>query len=288
MNGRKASRQRLEGVVRIGHSPDPDDAFMFFGLLEGKVRMRGVRFAEVVEPIEDLNRRALEGELEVTALSAHAYARCADRYRIMSAGASLGRGYGPVVVARERMGMGDLAGGTVAIPGELTTAALVARLALPAVRYASFAFDEVPRAVLDGRVTAGVLIHEGQLTYAAQGLIRIADFGEWWGRETGGLPLPLGLDAVRRDLGPETSAELNRCLRDSIAWALAHPDEALEYARGFGRGIDPDTNRRFVAMYVNRDTRELPEEAVRALGELYRRAVAAGVLERVPEVDVVR
>ena len=276
------------GLIRIGHSPDPDDAFMFYALLKGEVRVPGIRFAEVVEPIEDLNRRALRGELEMTALSAHAYARCSDRYRILAAGSSVGRGYGPVLVGREAGGIEALAGEAVAIPGELTTAALVARLIMPAGRFVSFAFDEIPQAVLEGRVKAGVLIHEGQLTYAAQGLARILDFGVWWDAETGGLPLPLGLDAVRRDLGAETTAALSGALRDSIAFALDRPDGALEYARGFGRGIDPDLNRRFVGMYVNRDTRDLPEDGVTALAELYRRAVEAGLIERVPELDIVR
>lgn len=275
-------------LIRIGHSPDPDDAFMFYGLLKNRLVIDGFRFEEVIEPIEDLNRRALNGELEMTAISAHAYAKCSDRYWILSAGASLGRGYGPLLVAVKPMDGAALAGRiSVAVPGELTTAALVTRLILPDAVHVPVSFDDVPAAVLSGRVDAGVLIHEGQLTYASQGLVKLIDFGEWWAGQTGGLPLPLGLDAVRSDLGEEVARALNRALKESIAHAFEHADAALEYARGFGRGIDPDVNSRFVRMYVNGDTRELPADARTALVELYRRAVTAGILERAPEVRVV-
>jgi 1,4-dihydroxy-6-naphthoate synthase len=182
----------------------------------------------------------------------------------------------------------DLARGLpVAVPGELTTAALVTRLVLPGAVHVHVPFDEVPDAVLSGRAAAGVLIHEGQLTYASHGLVKLMDFGEWWATETSGLPLPLGLDAVRSDLGESVARVLNRALKDSIAYAFDHADAALEYARGFGRGIDPDVNSRFVNMYVNGDTRELPDDAKDALVELYRRAVAAGCLDSAPEVRVV-
>ncbi len=274
-------------LLRVGHSPDPDDAFMFYGLLTGAVPLEGHRFQEVVEPIERLNARALRGELEVTALSAHAYAFCADRYWILSSGASVGRGYGPLLVAAKPLDPESLAGRTVALPGELTTAALLARLILPGARFIQRDFDRVPAAVLEGEADAGVIIHEGQLTYASLGLVKLLDFGEWWADRTGGLPLPLGLDAVRADLGRETAAAIGRALRASIEHAFAHAPAALEYARGFGRGISPEVNDRFVRMYVNQDTRELPADGVRALEEMNLRAVAAGVIPRAPAVTII-
>lgn len=274
-------------LVRVGHSPDPDDAFMFYALVKGKVALEGMTFREVVEPIDDLNRRALAGELEITALSAHTWAQCSDRYWILSAGASIGRGYGPLLVATRPMSLADLAGRTVALPGALTTAALVARMILPSTTFVHCRFDEIPDAVTSGRADAGVLIHEGQLTYASLGLVKLLDFGVWWAGETGGLPLPLGLDAVRSDLGRETALAMNHALKASIAWAFAHADEAMEYARGFGRGIAPDVNRTFVKMYVNQDTRELPPDAIAALRELFARAAAQGLLAKAPDVQII-
>ena len=259
---------------------------MFYAMLHGKVALEGFRFTDVVEPIDDLNRRALTGELEITALSAHAWARCAGRYRILSAGSSIGRGYGPLLVATRPVALADLEGRTVALPGDLTTAALLARMILPRSRFIARRFDEIPAAVTGGEADAGVLIHEGQLTYASLGLVKLLDFGAWWAGETGGLPLPLGLDAVRTDLGEETARAFNRVLKDSIAWGFANPDEAMAYARGFGRGIAEDVNRTFVRMYVNQDTRELPPDGVAALTELFRRATAAALLETVPPVTI--
>lgn len=260
---------------------------MFYALLKGKVPFDGYAFQDVVEPIEDLNRRALAGELEVTALSAHAYARCADRYWILSSGASVGRGYGPLLVAREARSLASLAGRPVALPGELTTAALVARLVLPEARFVQVRFDEIPAAVLGGTVDAGVLIHEGQLTWQSLGLSRLLDFGVWWADQTGGLPLPLGLDAIRADLGEDAARAMDRALKASIAYAFDHAADAMAYARSFGRGIDEITNDRFVRMYVNQDTRELPADGRAALAELYRRAVAAGLLPAPPALRFV-
>lgn len=270
-------------VLRVGHSPDPDDAFMFYALLRGHVTLDGFSFTEVVEPIEDLNRRALRAELEVTALSAHTWALAADRYFIMSAGASVGRGYGPLLVSAGPRELASLAGATVILPGELTTAALVARLIMPKTTFIYRRFDEVPDAVLRGEADAGVIIHEGQLTWQALGLSKILDFGVWWADQTGGLPLPLGLDAIRADLGEELGVKVNAALRDSIQYAFDHAPAALEYARNFGRGIDPVTNETFVKMYVNQDTRELPPDGRAALRELVRRAAAAGIIPRAPE-----
>ncbi len=274
-------------LLRVGHSPDPDDAFMFYALLKGHVTLDGFTFKEVVEPIEDLNRRALAGELEVTALSAHTWALAADKYLIMSAGASVGRGYGPLLVSTKPRELGSLKGATVILPGALTTAALVARLILPDTTFIYRRFDEVFDCLARGEADAGVIIHEGQLTWASLGLHKILDFGVWWADQTGGLPLPLGLDAIRADLGEATGVRFNAALRDSIQYAFDHAPDALEYARDFGRGIDPKTNEAFVKMYVNQDTRELPEDGRAALRELVRRAAAAGIIPRAPDVRIV-
>ncbi len=273
-------------TIQVGHSPDPDDAFMFYALSSCRVVVPGVSVRHVLEDIESLNRRALQGELEVTAVSAHAYAYLADTYTVMRAGASVGRGYGPVLVAREARALADLAGARVAVPGSLTTAALVLALAVPGVVPVVVPFDRILDAVTGGEVEAGLVIHEGQLTYGAHGLTRLLDLGEWWHAETGG-PLPLGLDVVRTDLGEELVAALARGLRESIDYAMAHEDEALPYALQFGRGIPLETARRFVRMYVNEDTRDLGDEGIAALRTLYDRGAAAGIIPRVPDFSVV-
>jgi 1,4-dihydroxy-6-naphthoate synthase len=277
-------------LIRVGHSPDPDDAFMFYALASCRVVVPGVRIEHVLEDIESLNRRALQGELEVTAVSAHAYAYLADRYWIMRAGASVGRKYGPKLVAREATGWtspADLRGKRVAIPGTMTTAALVLQLAVDGVETVAVPFDEILDAVTSGGADAGLVIHEGQLTYGERGLRLLLDLGEWWHDETGGLPLPLGLDVVRSDLGRDLAEELSRGLREAIDYAIAHEDEALPYALQFGRGIPLDTARRFVRMYVNADTQDLGPEGERALRLLYDRAHARGIMPRVPELVIV-
>src|SRR5262245_8719426 len=269
-------------VLRVGHSPDPDDAFMFFGFARGLVRVRDFEIEHVLEGIEALNQRALRGELEVTAISAHAYPSVANRYWILPTGASVGRGYGPIVVTRQGSwsgsgGLGALEGVDVALPGPLTTAALLARLYIPGARFRHLPFDEILPAVRDGVAAAGVLIHEGQITFADQGLERIADFGKLWHDEEG-LPLPLGLDVVRKDLGPELAREIDAALRGSIRCAIERADEAIAYALRFGRGIGEEIGRRFVRMYVNDDTLALPPEGRRALRRLYERAASVGLL----------
>ncbi|MGH7549353.1 MAG: menaquinone biosynthesis family protein [Gemmatimonadota bacterium] len=271
-------------TLRFGHSPDPDDAFMFFGLARGAVTIRDFRVEHVLEDIQSLNEKALKGAIEVTAISAHAYPRVADRYWIMHCGASMGRGYGPVVVARPDGpgSMADLGGRAVAIPGVLTTAYLVARLYLPRFDAVPMAFDRIPDAVLAGEVDAGLVIHEGQVTYADQGLARLGDLGAVWLEDTG-LPLPLGLDVVRRDLGRELAGEIAEALAASIDYAFEHEDEAVAYALDYGRGLDPDRTRRFVRMYVNEYTRNMGDEGRRALETLYERAAAA---ELVPPVEI--
>jgi 1,4-dihydroxy-6-naphthoate synthase len=275
-------------VLRVGHSPDPDDAFMFYGLASGAVTIRDYRIEHVLEDIQSLNERALQGAIEVTAISAHAYPRVADRYWVMRCGASMGKGYGPILVARPGgpASVDALAGRRLAIPGELTTAYLVARLYLPEFEAVPVVFDRIPAAVLEGRVDAGLVIHEGQITYAEMGLEKIADLGEMWLSDTG-LPLPLGLDVVRKDLGREIAGEISAALAASIEHAFKHEEEAVEYALGFGRGLDLETTRRFVLMYVNDYTRDMGREGRQALEILLARAAAAGLVPPVPVIELI-
>ena len=270
-------------TVRIGHSPDPDDAFMYYAIAKGKVDLAGYGVVQVLEDIESLNRRALVGELEVTALSIHAYAHLADRYALMSCGASMGDGYGPIVVAREPLTKDALAGKTIVIPGTLTSAYLALRLYLEAdFPFVVAPFDRIMEIVASGGAEAGLIIHEGQLTYAGQGLTKVADLGAWWAERTGGLPLPLGGNAVRRDLGHDAMRELTRIYRESIEFALSHRAEALDYAKGFGRGLDDGLNDRFVGMYVNELTRDYGERGRRAIQRFLDEGADAGI---VPAID---
>ncbi len=271
-------------VIRIGHSPDADDAFMFYALTHGKVEMPGVRIEHVLEDIESLNRRAATGELEVTAISCATYPSIADRYRIMDPGASMGKGYGPIVVARRPLDEAELAESAIAVPGLGTTAYLLLRLVLGDPPVIVVPFDRIIEVVLEEQAHAGLLIHEGQITYAALGLVKVLDLGERWTKETG-LPLPLGINVTRRDLGPALAAQLSEALRASIRYAHAHPEEAVGYALRYGRGIDAATCTRFVHMYVNDYTVTLGEEGRQALETLYRRAVTAGLLAAMPPID---
>lgn len=273
-------------TVRIGHSPDPDDAFMFYALTAGKVRIEGVTIQDVLEDIETLNRRARSGELEVTAVSAATYALVADRYRLMDAGASMGRGYGPVLVARDAMDPREVPDKVVAIPGAHTTAALLLRLYCGDPPVIEVAFDKIPRVVAEGQADLGLLIHEGQITHAELGLTKVLDLGESWLDDTG-LPLPLGVNVVRRDLGDDLHQALAQGLRDSIAWAHANVDEALDHAMRYGRGIDRETCRRFVLMYVNDYTLTLGAEGRAALERLFGEAHRRGLLPQGPPIDPV-
>ena len=236
--------------VRIGHSPDPDDAFLFYAMTQGKIPLEGFAVTHRLMGIEELNGLALRGELEMTAISLHAYAYCGARYLLLTAGASVGEGYGPVVVAREPMDLATLKRTPVAVPGRLTTAALLLQLAAGPVKVKILPFDKILPAVKAGEVEAGVLIHEGQITYADEGLTKVMDLGQWWKEKTG-LPVPLGVNVVRRDLGGE-ARKLARLFKQSLDYAFAHRAEALEYAQRFGRGLDSSRTDRFVGMYVNR------------------------------------
>jgi 1,4-dihydroxy-6-naphthoate synthase len=263
--------------ITIAHSPDSDDAFMFYGLACGAVEAEGLEVDQVLADIETLNRAAFDGRYEVTAVSFHAYAYLADRYALLPHGASMGDGYGPIVVAR-RDGPTDLTGVRVAIPGTLTTAFLTLRLYDPEVAYDVMPFDRIQDAVKAGEADAGLLIHEGQLTYAEDGLRKILDLGEWWAHRTGGLPLPLGGNVIRRDLGDETIARVAGLLHASIAYALSHRRDALAYAERFGRGLDTARTDRFVGMYVNDLTLAYGERGRAALERLFSDAHRNGII----------
>ena len=271
-------------LIRIGHSPDPDDAFMFYALTAGKVKAADIDVEHVLEDIESLNRRARTADLEVTAVSAATYTLVHDRYRMMDPGASMGKGYGPILVAREPMRPEDIADKVIAIPGSHTTAAMLLRLYVGDPPIIEVAFDRIPHAVLEGQADLGLLIHEGQITHASMGLHKVLDMGQLWERDTR-LPLPLGINVMRRDLGDDVHRRLSQALRDSIDYAYAHVDEALEYAMRYGRGIDKETCRRFVLMYVNDYTKHLGDEGRAALERLYRMAHAKGLIPEVPPVD---
>ena len=269
-------------TITVAHSPDSDDAFMFYALAEGRVDTEGLAFHHELSDIESLNRRAMAGELAVTAVSFHAYAHLADRYLLLPHGASFGDGYGPVVVGRSALSRNAIASGDVAVasPGPWTTAALALQLWAPGVAMRAMPFDRIQEAVRDGEVAAGLLIHEGQLTFADEGLQEIVDLGRWWKEETG-LPLPLGGNVVRRDLGPERIARISRALSRSIEYGLANRDAALDHAMRYARGLDRARADRFVGMYVNAWTQGYGEAGRRAVQALLDRGHEAGLLPRV-------
>jgi 5,8-dihydroxy-2-naphthoate synthase len=272
--------------IRLGHSPDADDAFMFWALATGRVETRGFEFEHVLRDIQTLNEWALEGRLETTAISLHAYPFVQDRYLLLPHGASMGAGYGPIVVAREPLSLADLTELEIAIPGRMTTAFLVLRMAIGDFRSREVPFDEILDEVKSGGADAGLVIHEGQLTYEAEGLTKVLDLGEWWLLETG-LPLPLGANVARRDLGDENLRELSTVLRESIRAGLDHRSEAMAYAMEFSRGLEPHLADRFVGMYVNDLTCDYGEEGRRAVEELLRRAEAVGAYEHPVRVEFV-
>jgi 1,4-dihydroxy-6-naphthoate synthase len=268
--------------ITVAHSPDSDDAFMFFGLASGAVDTGGIQVDQVLSDIETLNRAAFDGRYEVTAVSFHAYAHLSDKYALLPHGASMGDNYGPIVVARAD-GATQVKGRKIAIPGTLTTAYLTLRLYEPDFDYVVVPFDQIEQFVADGKADAGLLIHEGQLTYAENGLRKIVDLGEWWGERTGGLPLPLGGNIIRRDLGPEMIRKVSKLLHDSIAYALSHRKEAVEYAQQFGRGLDKDRTDTFVGMYVNDLTLGYGERGRQAVERLMSDAFEKGLIpHRVP------
>ena len=268
--------------ITVAHSPDSDDAFMFYGLASGKVDTGGIIVDQVLADIETLNRAAFDGKYEVTAVSFHAFAHLIDKYALLPHGASMGDRYGPIVVSRAD-GASEVKGRRIAIPGTLTTAYLALRLYEPSFDYVVVPFDQIQQAVVDGKADAGLLIHEGQLTYADDGLRKVVDLGEWWADRTGGLPLPLGGNVIRRDLGPELIAKVSRLLHDSIAYALSHRADAVSYAQQFGRGLDKERTDRFVGMYVNDLTLAYGDRGRRGVERLMTEAFEKGLIPtRVP------
>ncbi|MDA1082142.1 MAG: ABC transporter substrate-binding protein [Gemmatimonadetes bacterium] len=270
--------------IHVAHSPDSDDAFMFYALAEGLIDTEGLEYVHELQDIESLNGRALRGELEVSAVSIHAYAHLTDRYALLSSGASMGDCYGPRLVAKTAAERADVRGKRVAVPGLLTSAYLALRLYEPDFEAVPMPFDQVEAAVIDGSVDMGLIIHEGQLTYADIGLALVADMGEWWYGETG-LPLPLGGNVVRKDLGPVVIAKISRHLKASIAYALSHRDGALDHAMRFARGLERAAADEFVGMYVNDWTLDYGERGREAVALLLKRGAEAGVIPRtiVPE-----
>lgn len=269
--------------MRLGHSPDPDDAFMFYAIAKEIITSDYIEFTHVVEEIQSLNKRALNGELETTAISAHSYLKVQDIYRIMSCGASMGNGYGPIVVANDHIE--SLKGKRIAVPGKLTTAYLLLMLYVDDFIPVEVAFDDIIDEVKSKNVDAGLLIHEGQLTYKDHELTLLHDLGLLWSEETS-LPLPLGLNVIRRDISEELQKEILKVHQTSIEYSLSHKEEALEYAMEFGRGIDNEVAETFVLMYVNDLTVGLGKEGVAALDYLFNRSYGKGLIEDKPRLDI--
>jgi 1,4-dihydroxy-6-naphthoate synthase len=274
-------------LITVGHSPDPDDAFMFYALAHDKLDTGNLRFRHELQDIETLNRRALRGELDVTAISIHAYAHLLDKYALLPSGCSMGDRYGPMVVARRPLTLAELPTARIAVPGTLTTAFLTLRLLLPAgFAYEVLPFDQILAAVAEGRFDAGLIIHEGQLTFQNQGLHLVVDLGVWWQERTG-LPLPLGGNAVRRDLGPDTIRQISRLLKESIRYGLDHRDAALAYALRYARDMDEALADRFVGMYVNEWTLDYGPRGREAVRLLLEEGHRAGVIPSPVAVEFV-
>jgi 1,4-dihydroxy-6-naphthoate synthase len=275
-------------LIRLAHSPDPDDAFMFYGLATGAVDPGPYEFEHILEDIQTLNERALRGVYEMTAISIHAYPHVADKYQLTACGSSMGDNYGPMIVTREPATIEQLKGKTIAVPGLMTTAYLVLQLLLGKDSFTPrvVMFDQIPDEVAGGRVDAGLLIHEGQLTYATQGLELVVDLGKWWMGRTG-LPLPLGGNVVRRDLGAKICGEIAQIMKTSIRYSLQNRQAAVEYALAFGRGLDERLADRFVGMYVNEWTLDYGGRGREAVRRLLAEGAAAGLVPEVGEIEFV-
>ena len=263
--------------LRLAHSPDSDDAFMFYALATGKVRLPGVKFTHILSDIESLNRAAHQETYDITAVSFYGYSFVADKYVLLDCGASFGEGYGPIVVSSHPIKKTELAGHKIAIPGEMTTSYLALKLFEPNVETVTMPFDKILDAVQAKEVEAGLLIHEGQLLFSQAGLHRVVDLGQWW-QGTTGLPLPLGANAIRRRLGPEMGRKVARVIRESVSYALEHREPALNYALQFAREMDPQLADKFIGMYVNRWTLDYGEEGRRAVRELLARGATVGLV----------
>jgi len=281
------------GVFTLGHSPDPDDAFMFYAMAENKIDLRGYQFEHRLEDIQTLNERALRGELHISAISIHAFAYVSDRYALLPCGASMGDGYGPMVVAKEDARFDSdeairafLRGRKIAIPGRMTSAYLALQLYLGDFEHVVVPFDEIFDAVKAGKADAGLIIHEGQLTYDRAGFTKILDLGEWWKRETG-LPLPLGGNVLRKDIPPDVQRDLLAIMRESIDYGLTHRDEAVRHSMPYARDMDAQLAGKFIGMYVNDYTRDYSDSGREAIRKFLTRAKAAGYISKAPTIEFV-
>ncbi|MCG3147000.1 MAG: 1,4-dihydroxy-6-naphtoate synthase [Verrucomicrobiae bacterium] len=272
--------------ITIGHSPDPDDAFMFYALTHGKLDTGGLRIKHFISDIETLNHKAIEGELEVTALSVHAYGYAMDKYALLSCGGSFGDGVGPIVVAKKKMDVGEMADDRIAVPGTMTSAYLLLKLLLINFKFEVVPFDKIIDAVLAGEVDAGLLIHEGQITYEKFGLHKVVDLGRWW-QEDIGLPVPLGVNGVRKDLGKPLMRQLSSLMKQSVDYALTHRADAVKYAMEYGRGMDSVLTDKFVGMYVNKWTTDMGDEGRASITRLLTRGYHAAVLPRPVHLEFV-
>ncbi|MHB2149959.1 menaquinone biosynthesis family protein [Calditrichota bacterium LG25] len=270
--------------IRIAHSPDSDDAFMFYALAKEKIDTGGFVFEHILKDIQTLNEEALRGVYEVSAISIHAYPKVADKYMLLPTGSSMGDQYGPMIIAKQNLTKEDLKQKVIAVPGEMTTAFLALKLYLPEAQYKVVPFDQIMPAVLEDQFEAGLIIHEGQLTYSEKGLVKIIDLGEWWHEDTG-LPLPLGGNVIRKDLGLETMKKVSRLIRQSIQYSLDHREEALEYALQFAGDMAPDLADRFVGMYVNHWTLDYGDIGRNAVRTLLQRGFEAGIIKNRPQVE---
>ena len=281
-------------VFTLGHSPDPDDAFMFYAMAENKIDLRGYRFEHRLEDIQTLNERALRGELHISAISIHAFAYVSDRYALLPCGASMGDGYGPMVVTINREGLADDASDdhirawlrcrTIAIPGRMTSAYLALQLYLGQFEHIVAPFDQIFESVREGKADAGLIIHEGQLTYAQSGFNKVVDLGEWWKRETG-LPLPLGGNVLRKDIEPSVQRDLLQIMRESIDYGLAHRAEAVAHSMPYARDMDSDLAGKFIGMYVNDYTRDYGDVGRKAIRQFLQTASHGGYIEKEPRVE---
>ncbi len=273
--------------IRVAHSPDSDDAFMFYAINTKKIDTKGYEFIDILSDIETLNKEALKGTYEVSAISIHAFPYVADRYALLSSGASMGDNYGPMVVAKEEFPANELKNKTIAVPGTLTSAFLALKLYEPDINYVVLPFDQIIDAVKEGKVDAGLIIHEGQLTYQDEGLKCIVDLGKWWYEKSSGLPLPLGGNVIRKDLGIEVMKEISEILRESIEYSLAHRDEAVEYALKYARGMTKDKADKFIGMYVNDLTVDYGERGKKAIELFLKEAYEKKLIPVLPEITFV-
>jgi len=278
-------------TLTLGHSPDPDDAFMFYGLAKGLIRTRGFRFEHVLQDIQTLNERATRGELDISAVSIHAYAYVSGQYALLPSGASMGDGYGPMLVAKQRFSQVEVARRRIAVPGTMTSAFLALQLWLGkparAFDHVVVPFDQIFRAVREGRAEVGLIIHEGQLTYANEGLVVCADLGVWWGRENGGLPLPLGGNVIHKRFAPALQKEVSDILTTSIQYSLEHRAEAVQHALQYARDMGRELADRFVGMYVNHWTLDYGERGREAIRRFLNQAFERGLIPHRPELEFV-